>query len=71
MECNSVANIMYSMILRKGYPSAILIHCGGNDIVDSYNGSLLFNIRNTLLYFKSIMPNTLLIWSFILVVYFG
>ena len=63
---DSVANVVYSMVLVKGYPSAIVIHCGGNDIVDSYNGSLLFNIRNTFLYFKSIMPNTLLIWSYIL-----
>lgn len=66
MKWDSVKHLLYSMLTVKGHPYAIVIHCGGNDIVDNYNGSLLFQIRNDLWYLRTVMPCTLLIWSYIL-----
>ncbi|XP_071173895.1 uncharacterized protein [Mytilus edulis] len=50
----------------RGVPSILIIHCGGNDLVNCCNGELLFHMRSTFHYLKCTMPNTLIIWSFIL-----
>mgnify|MGYP002634365876 CR=1 FL=1 len=50
----------------RGVPSILIIHCGGNDLVNCCNGELLFHMRSTFHFFKCTMPNTLIIWSFIL-----
>lgn len=67
MKWHDVLNTVKGMLLVHGYPSAIIIHCGGNDIGDVPLGLLLYNIKQTLsALIYEILPGIPLIWSSIL-----
>ena len=66
MKWEVVEHLTNTMINCRGFPSVLLIHCGGNDIVENTNVELLCKIRHTISYLRFMMPYTLLIWSFIL-----
>ena len=55
------------MLIIHGYPSAIIIHCAGNDIGDVPLGLLLYNMKQTFLsLIVDILPGIPIIWSSIL-----
>ena len=59
-------DMIETMVDKKGCPSILLIHCGGNDIVGTDTGDLIFQMRNTIHNLMSIMPYTMIIYSYIL-----
>ena len=67
MRWHDILNTIQGMIPVHGYPSAIIIHCGGNDIGDVPLGLLLYNIKQTFLsLIVEILPGIPIIWSSIL-----
>ena len=48
-------------------PGFLLIHLGGNDIVQSPAVDLILNVKATILNFWALMPHKVIIWSDILV----
>jgi hypothetical protein len=45
MRWSSIVPVFESMINCFGFPKAVIIHCGGNDIGCVSTGSLLFHLR--------------------------
>lgn len=66
MIWSMVDGTINSMLRWRGPPAVILIHCGGNDICSIKNGQLLYDIKTTFYNLNKFLPNTLLIWSYIL-----
>ena len=67
MKWHHVLNAVKGMLFVHGYPSAIIIHCGANDIGEVPLGLMLYNMKKTLsslLY--EILPGIPIIWSSIL-----
>ena len=66
MLWDMVPSIITALLNWRPQPSIILIHCGGNDLCNIQNGKLLYNIKDTLRQLMSSLPNTTVIWSYIL-----
>ncbi|CAG2227242.1 unnamed protein product [Mytilus edulis] len=66
MLWHMVPSIITALLNWRSQPSIILIHCGGNDLCNIQNGKLLYNIKDTLRQLMSSLPNTTVIWSYIL-----
>ncbi|VDI02042.1 Hypothetical predicted protein [Mytilus galloprovincialis] len=66
MLWDMVPSIITALLNWRPPPSIILIHCGGNDLCNIQNGKLLYNIKDTLRQLMSSLPNTTVIWSYIL-----
>ena len=67
MKWADILCTLKGMLHSYGYPSAILLHCGGNDIGHVPLGKLMYEIRSTFAYiFIKLLPGVPIIWSAIL-----
>ena len=65
MKWAMLEDMIETMVEKKGCPSILLIHCSGNDIVGTDADYLIFQMRNTIHNVMSIMPFTMIIYSYI------
>jgi len=61
-----VDTVISIMLSWRRPPAIILIHCGGNDLCKLKNGKLLFSIKSSLADIQRRLPDTTIIWSYIL-----
>ena len=61
-----VDNVINIMLSWRRPPAIILIQCGGNDLCKTKNGKLLFSIKSSLAAIQRRLPDTTIIWSYIL-----
>lgn len=61
-----VDTLISIMLSWRRPPAIILIHCGGNDLCKSKNGKLLFSIKSSLADIQRRLPDTTILWSYIL-----
>jgi len=65
MRWENIVNILQGMIYN-GFPSTVLIDCGGNDIGDLPCGLFLHQMRLTFATLIELIPGVPIIWSCIL-----
>ena len=61
-----VDNVINIMLSWRRPPAIILIQCGRNDLCKTKNGKLLFSIKSSLAAIQRRLPDTTIIWSYIL-----
>jgi hypothetical protein len=69
MRWNHLTSLIQGLLNVYGFPSAVLIHCGGNDIghTETPCGLLTYQIKVTFVSsFIEILPGCPIIWSSIL-----
>ena len=66
MRWENVVHLIHSLFNYRGFPFAVIIHCGGNDIGLVSCAELLFHIKLTIAILSSLLPGTSLVWSSIL-----
>ena len=65
-EVGKYCNILQGMIYKNGFPSTVVIHCGGNDFGDIPCGLLLHQLGLTFATLIELIPGVPIIWSCIL-----
>ena len=66
MHWNQLLSTLQFNMLYNPSPALILIHVGGNDLVNIKQGKLMKTVKNDLKYISSVFPNVSLVWSDIL-----
>lgn len=66
MHWNQLLPTLHLKMMFNTPPTVLLIHLGGNDLVDIKQAKLMKSMRKDLKYIGSVFPNAYLVWSDIL-----